>query len=69
MSSALAIIAFFVSQFLNFKFAVYVAKEFGPVPAIVVFVIIFGLCGFAIGKFAAKKMIVTYEDQRREKRR
>ncbi len=69
MPSASAMIFFGIFQIVNFFVSMFVAGDYGLWAGIAVFVILFLISAIALGKFASKRLIVTYEDQQREKQK
>ncbi len=69
MSSGIAMFLFVIFQVGNFFLSKFVADGHGFWAGVAVFALLFLISAFALGKFASKRLIVTYEDQQREKRK
>lgn len=69
MPSAIAMFLFVISLIGNFLLSKYIAVHYGIPAGVVLFVVLFLVAAIILGKFASRRLIVTYEDQQREKKR
>jgi len=69
MPSGIAMFLFVIFQVGNFFLSKFIADGYGFWAGVAVFVILFLVSGIGLGKFASRRLIVTYEDQQREKQK